>query len=150
MPAAQTPRTDAQAIAEAVRVRLEQDDPVMRALGIDIDRVAPGYARTTMTVRHDMINGVGVCHGGLIATLADTAFAFACNSHNETTLTSSLSIEFLAPGHAGDRLIAEARELWRRRHNGLYDVLVTNQDGVPIAAVRGRSHGLRGRRIVEG
>jgi acyl-CoA thioesterase len=98
-----------------------------------------------MTVRADMLNGHGTCHGGLVFALADSAFAFACNSHDVVTVASGCSIEFLAPAHEGDELIAEARERVREGRNGVYDVNVNRGDGAPIAAFRGRSASTRER-----
>ena len=97
-------KPDAQTVAEAVRDRMFENDAVSRGLGMNIEVIGPGYARVTMVVRPDMVNGFGLCHGGVITTLADTAFAFACNSHNELTLASGIFIEILNPGHVGDRI----------------------------------------------
>ena len=142
-------KPDAQTIAEAVRDKMFANDAVSRGLGMAIEVIAPGYSRVTMMVRPDMVNGFGLCHGGVITTLADTAFAFACNSHNELTLASGIFIEILNPGHVGDRLIAEAREVVVNGRLGLYDINVTNQHGKQVAAMRGRSHTMKGKHIVE-
>src|SRR2546429_8119863 len=99
-----------------------------------------GWARVAMTVRADMVNGHAVCHGGIVFALADSAFAFACNSHNESTLAAAASIDFLAAAREGDELTAEASELWRSRRNGLYEIIVSNQRGERIALARGRSY----------
>jgi len=96
-----------------------------------------------------MLNGFGLCHGGVITTLADTAFAFACNSYNELTLASGIFIEILNPGNVGDRLVAEAREVLINGRLGLYDIMVTNQHGKQVASMRGRSHTMKGKHIVE-
>ena len=124
-------------------------DAVSKGLGMTIEVIGPGYARVTMSVREDMVNGFGLCHGGVITTLADTAFAFACNSHNELTLASGIFIEILNPGNVGDRLIAEAREIVINGRLGLYDIAVTNQHGKQVAQMRGRSHTMKGKHIVE-
>jgi acyl-CoA thioesterase len=142
-------RPDPQTVAEAVRDRMFENDAASRGLGIAIEVIAPGYSRATMTVRPDMVNGFGLCHGGVITTLADTAFAFACNSHNELTLASGIFIEILNPCHVGDRLIAEAREVVINGRLGLYDITVTNQHGKQVAQMRGRSHTMKGKHIVE-
>jgi len=142
-------KPDAQTIAEAVRDKMFANDAVSRGLGMAIEVIAPGYSRVTMMVRPDMVNGFGLCHGGVITTLADTAFAFACNSHNELTLASGIFIEILNPGHVGDRLIAEAREVVINGRLGLYDIMVTNQHGKQVASMRGRSHTMKGKHIVD-
>lgn len=97
-----------------------------------------------MRVRPDMVNGHHVCHGGLVFALADTAFAYSCNSYNESTVAAAASIDFLAPAHEGDDLSAVASELWRTRRSGLYEITVTNQRGERIALFRGRSHRISG------
>ena len=97
-----------------------------------------------MQVRDDMTNGHGVCHGGIVFTLADSAFAFCCNSYNEATVAAAASIDFLAPAHAGDELTAEAVELWRTRRNGIYEITVTNQRAERVALFRGRSYRIDG------
>lgn len=101
-----------------------------------------------MTVRADMLNGFAICHGGFITTLADSAFAFACNSYNQLTVASGIVVDFLAPAHEGDRLLAEGREVSRTGSTGVYDIAVTNQHGKTVAVMRGRSHTLKGRHVV--
>ena len=142
-------RPDPQTVAEAVRDKVWASDAVSQGLGMHIDVIGPGYARVSMAVRPDMVNGFGLCHGGVITTLADTAFAFACNSYNELTLASGIFIEILNPGHVGDRLVAEAREVVINGRLGLYDIAVTNQHGKQVAQMRGRSHTIKGKHIVE-
>jgi phenylacetic acid degradation protein PaaD len=134
-----------QAIAERAAAALFAGDRAAQALGMKAGAVSPGTACVTMRVRADMLNGHGTCHGGLIFALADTAFAFACNSHNERTVAAAAAIDFLASAHEGDELVAEARELWRTRRNGIYEITVTRQDGERIALFRGRSHQLDGK-----
>lgn len=126
---------------------LYEKDSAAKAMGIEIVEVTPGGARLTMQVRADMTNGHRVCHGGLVFALADTAFAYACNSYGDNNLAAAASIDFLAPAHAEDALTATARELWRAGRSGLYEVDVTNQRGERIAIFRGRSHRISGQLI---
>ena len=139
--------SDAQQRAERVRAQMMQHDRVLATLGIAIDAIAPGRASVSMTVRDDMLNGFAICHGGLLTTLADTAFAYACNSHDEVTVASGLSVDFVAPAHAGDRLEAHAEERMQRGRTGVYDVTVRNQHEHVIALFRGRSHRIKGRAV---
>jgi acyl-CoA thioesterase len=134
----------AQQLAERVAEALYAIDKTSQALGISIVEVRPGYARASMRVRSDMVNGHRICHGGMVFTLADTAFAFACNSHNENTVAAAASIDFLVPSHEGDELTAVATEVWRSRRNGIYEITVVNQEGARIALFRGRSARLEG------
>ncbi len=115
-------------------------DAASQALGMRVVVVRPGYAQVAMAVRADMTNGHGICHGGLIFALADSAFAFACNSHGGKTVAAGATIDFLAPAHAGDELLATAIERSRSRRTGLYDVAVANGAGTVVALFRGRSH----------
>jgi acyl-CoA thioesterase len=115
-------------------------DTASKALGMQIDSVGPGTATLTMTVREDMINGWALCHGGLIASLADSAFAFACNSRGTVTVASGFDVTFLESARLGDELVAVAVERSLRGRSGLYDVTVTRaSDGTVIAEFRGRS-----------
>lgn len=139
---------DPQAIAEHVRSGMLANDRATQGLGIAITSIGPGRATLEMTVRADMLNGFDICHGGFITTLADSAFAFACNARNEMTVASGLSIDFLAPARAGDRLTAEAREVSLAGRTGVYDVSVRNQRGEAIAVFRGRSYCLKGKATV--
>src|SRR5438105_2596780 len=127
-----------QQTAELVRERMFADDRASKALGMQVIDIGPGRARLIMAVREDMLNGHAICHGGFIATLADSAFAFACNSYNELTLASGFSIELIAPGRLGDVLTAECVEVARTGRTGVYDAVVTNQRGERIAVFRGR------------
>jgi acyl-CoA thioesterase len=129
----------AQQLASQVAQTLYAIDKTSQALGIRIVEVRPGYARLAMAVRGDMVNGHGICHGGMVFALADSAFAFACNSYNENTVAAAASIDFLAPSRQGDELTAIASEVWRSRRNGIYEVTVINQEGARIALFRGRS-----------
>jgi acyl-CoA thioesterase len=124
-------------------------DRAARAWGIGIDRIEPGQATVSMTVREDMLNGHGICHGGLIFSLADTAFAYACNSYNQVALAQNCAITFLAKARAGDRLQATAAERAREGRNGIYDVRVTNQDGAVIAEFRGASRTVGGHLVAD-
>lgn len=134
----------------AVRDAMQAGDAVLRLLDLRVDGVSLGRASVTMTVRADMLNGFGICHGGLVATLADTAFAYACNAQGELTVASGFSIDLLAPAREGDLLTAEAQELSRSGRTGLYDIAVRNQRGEAIAAFRGRSYTMKGRAVVGG
>lgn len=139
---------DPQRVAEAVARGMFDKDPATQSLGMTVEAVGPGYARLTMTVRADMLNGFGICHGGFITLLADSAFAYACNSRNELTVAASIAVEFLTPVHEGDRLAAEAREVATAGRNGVYDITVSNQDGKMVAVMRGRSHTQKGKHVV--
>ena len=146
-PAADTPPTPQQA-ADRVRAGMFRSDRASKALGMQIASVQPGAAVLTMAVRDDMLNGHDICHGGLIATLADSAFAFACNSHGELTVASGFAIDLLAPARLGDVLTARCTEVSKARRTGVYDVDVTNQRGERIAVFRGRSHTMKGKPAV--
>lgn len=139
------PGDAAQAVADKVGADMHADDHVTRALGIRIVQMAPGYVRMTMTVRNDMLNSFRICHGGLITTLADSAFAYACNSYNRLTLAAGIAVDFLAPAKEGDLLTAEAKEISRNGRTGIYDVTVTNQNNEQVAVLRGRAHEVRNR-----
>jgi len=102
-----------------------------------------------MEVRADMVNGHGLCHGGIVFALGDSAFAFACNSHNDSTVAAAASIDFLAGAREGDELTAEATEVWRTRRNGIYEISVHNQHGERIALFRGRSYRIDGQVVSE-
>ena len=136
----QDPDARARATAQSMYAR----DHATRHLGIEIREVRAGYARMAMTVRAEMLNGHHVCHGGFIFTLADSAFAFACNSHNLNTVASGATIDFLAPGREGDVLTAQAQEQSLAGRTGVYDVVVTNQRDEKIVLFRGRSYRIKG------
>jgi len=114
------------------------DDPASRALGMALLELGPGHAVVAMTVRPNMVNGYDVCHGGLVASLADSAFALACNSRGVATVAAGFDVTFLAPSHMGDLLVATADERALRGRSGLYDVTVRRDDDV-VAEFRGRS-----------
>lgn len=131
---------DPQGVAERSTAQMMGGDRASAALGIEVLAVAPGAATVAMTVRDDMVNGWGLCHGGLLATLADTAFAVACNSRGRVTVAAGFDVSFLEAGRAGDRLVAEAREVTLRGRSGIYDVTVRREvDGASLAEFRGRS-----------
>lgn len=135
---------------DAVRDAMKTGDAVLQLLGLQLGAVGLGRASVSMTVRADMLNGFGICHGGLVATLADTAFAYACNAQGELTVASGFTVDLLAPAHEGDLLTADARELSRSGRTGLYDIEVVNQRGDRIAVFRGRSYTMKGRPVVGG
>lgn len=118
------------------------DDPASKSLGMALEHVAPGEARLSMEVRADMVNGHGMCHGGFIFTLADSTFAFACNTYNERVVAQHCAVTFLRPARLGMRLTAVAAERTRAGRSGIYDVTVTAPDGAVIAEFRGHSRGL--------
>jgi len=128
-----------QQLAEASAGRMYADDLASRGLGMEIESVAPGRAVLRMPVRADMVNGHDICHGGFIFTLADSAFAFACNTYGLVTVAKGASIEFVRPAQRGDTLRAEAKEISRGARTGIYDVEVRRQDGKLIACFRGSS-----------
>jgi len=138
-----------QAIAEAVRDRMFAEDAASRALGMQVEAVGPGFSSVSMLVRADMLNGFKTCHGGFITTLADSAFAFACNSHNEVTVASGIVVDFLAPVYEGDVLRAECREVALTGRTGVYDITVTNQHSKTVVVMRGRSHTIKGKAVVQ-
>jgi acyl-CoA thioesterase len=127
---------------EVVR-SLYEADLASQSLGIEIIDVAPGRVRIAMTVRADMVNGYGMCHGGIVFALADSAFAFACNSHGDPMVAAGASIEFLAPTPRGERVIATAAEVSRSARHGIYDVAVADASGTVLAQFRGRCARLR-------
>lgn len=134
----------AQMLAELAGKTMYARDPASQALGMTLDEIRPGYARMSMRVRGDMLNGHATCHGGYIFMLADSAFAFACNSHNFNTVGAGCSIDYLAPGREGDLLVAEAVEQALQGKTGVYDIKVRNQDGRTVALFRGKSHRVSG------
>jgi acyl-CoA thioesterase len=141
---------DAQAVAEAVRDAMARDDVASRMLGMRVTEIGPGRSTITMTVRADMLNGHHICHGGLITTLADSAFAFACNAYNEFTVAAGFDVNLLAAAHLNDQLTARAVEVSKSGRTGVYDISVVNAKGVPVAAFRGRSYTMKGKPVVAG
>jgi acyl-CoA thioesterase len=132
------------ALAAEVARRMWDDDRASQALGMELLEVRAGYARIRMPIRRDMTNGHGICHGGYMFLLADSTFAFACNSHNQRAVAASAEIHFLAPAHEGDVLTAEGVEQHLAGRSGLYDMRVTDQRGRLIAMFRGKSATIRG------
>ncbi len=134
----------AEALARACADAMWAQDLASQQLGMHIAEVGAGYATLTMTVRADMVNGHGMCHGGYIFTLADSAFAFACNSENFNTVAAGARIEFLAPAKCGEQLTARAVQCVQGRRTGVYDIEVTNEEGRTLALFRGNSHRIGG------
>jgi acyl-CoA thioesterase len=148
---AATPLTsaEAQSLAERVAGEMFARDRASQAMGMRISKVGPGRAELTMTVRADMLNGHATCHGGFIFTLADSAFAFACNSANLTTVASGCSIDFVTPAREDDVLTAIGQERSLSGRTGVYDIEVRNQRGETVALFRGKSHRVKGHVIGE-
>jgi len=130
-------------LARACAEAMWKDDEASQGLGMAIVDIRSGQATLAMTIRPDMVNGHNIAHGGFIFTLADSAFAFACNSHNERVVAAQGSITFIRPGKLGDRLVATAREVSKIGRSGIYDVRVTSDD-VVIAEFRGHSRSIGG------
>jgi acyl-CoA thioesterase len=130
---------DADALAHACAEAMWRDDRASAGLGMRLEAVGPGHARLSLTVGEAMVNGHGVCHGGFIFALADSTFAFACNSHGQHALAQHCSITFIRPAHLGETLTAEAVERTRGARAGIYDVQVTDVDGAVVAEFRGHS-----------
>lgn len=136
-----------QETAERVTATLWRNDYASQALGIRLIEVRAGYCRAEMQVRRDMLNGFGIIHGGMLTTFADTAMAFASNSHGEMAVATSLGIDFVASAREGETLSTEVRELSRTRRTGLYDATITAADGRLIATMRGRVQRLAGKPV---
>jgi acyl-CoA thioesterase len=134
-------------IARRAVQALFDGDRASQMLGMKVESCGPGHATVSMAVRPDMVNGHRICHGGLIFALADSAFAFACNSHGDNTVAAGAAIEFLAPGREGDVLRAIATERWRAGRAGVYEIEVRNQREETVALFRGRSHQIAGRLV---
>ena len=130
-------------LARACAHAMWQEDNACQGLGIELLRIGPGEAVMAMTVQPRMVNGHGIVHGGFIFTLADSAFAFACNSRNERAVAAQCNVAFVRPGRLGDRLVAVAREISRTGRSGIYDVRVTADDAV-VAELRGHSRTVGG------
>ncbi|MGI9133312.1 MAG: hydroxyphenylacetyl-CoA thioesterase PaaI [Rhodoferax sp.] len=133
-----------QALAEATATAMWPRDRVAQALGMTLLAIRPGYARLRMPVRADMVNGHHICHGGMIFSLADAAFAYSCNSYNLNTVASACHIDFLAPALENDTLEAEAVEQSLAGRTGVYDVTVRTSDGKTVAMFRGKSYRIQG------
>jgi acyl-CoA thioesterase len=135
--------------AEKSAAAMWAGDQASKWAGMEITRVDEGEAVLEMTIAEHHCNGHGICHGGVTFMLADSAFAFACNSRNQSTVAQHNSISFTAPGRLGDRLTAIAREVSLTGRSGIYDVTVTNQAGQKIAEFRGLSRAIKGRLFEE-
>ena len=131
-------------IAQKSAKAMWANDRASKFLGFEIVEVSEGEATLGMTVLEDHCNGHGICHGGIIFALADSAFAFACNSRNQATVAQHNTISYLAPGQLGDRLRAVAREVALKGRSGIYDVTVSTQTGTVIAEFRGNSRAIKG------
>jgi acyl-CoA thioesterase len=138
---------DPQELAEACAWAMWSEDIASQSLGMRIDAIAPGAATLSMMVTETMVNGHGLCHGGYIFTLADSALAFASNSYNQSAVAQHCQITFLAPGRLGDRLTAVSMERHRSGRNGIYDVTVRNQDGIVVAEFRGSTRTIEGQLV---
>ncbi len=138
-----------QQIAEASAAAMWNDDSASQRLGMKLDRIAPGEEVLSMTITEQMTNGHGMCHGGYIFTLADSAFAFACNSYNQRVVAQHCAVSYLEPVERGTRLTAHAREVSRRGRSGIYDVRVTNEAGTIVAEFRGHSRVIPGTHLRE-
>ncbi len=138
------PHDEAQALAQATADAMWPRDRTAQSLGMSLVSIAPGRALLAMLVRPDMVNGHHLCHGGMIFTLADTAFAYSCNSYNKNTVASACHIDFLAPAREGETLQAEAIEQSQSGRTGVYDITVRNQSGKTIALFRGKSYRIQG------
>ena len=139
-----TPSSDPAILARQAADAMYARDRATRQLGIELLEIGPGRARMRMKVREEMLNGHETCHGGFIFTLADSAFAFACNSHNLVAVAAACSIEFLAPARLGDALVAVAIEQALAGRSGIYDVRVETESGALVALFRGKSARVRG------
>jgi acyl-CoA thioesterase len=137
--------TDPDALARACAAAMWAEDRASPGLGMRLEEVGPGRAVLSMTIAETMVNGHGICHGGFIFTLADSAFAFACNSHGERAVAQHCAISFLRPGRSGESLRAEAVERIRNGRSGITDVRVTGADGDVVAELRGTSRLTGGR-----
>ena len=135
---------DATALARACADAMWKDDAASQSLGMTLVSVAPGQAVLAMTVTALMVNGHNICHGGYIFTLADSAFAFACNTYNQRTVAQHCAVTFLASAKLGDKLVARAVERQRSGRSGIYDVTVTREEGNAIAEFRGHSRTIEG------
>ena len=141
---------DPQSVAEATRDAMWRNDRASRWLGMVVKAVGPGSATVSMVVRNEMLNGHDICHGGLITTLADSAFAVACNAYNEVTVAAGFDVNLVAAARLDDVLTATAMQANKAGRTGVYDIVVCNQRGETVAMFRGRSYTLKGKPVVEG
>lgn len=141
-----TPDERARACADAMWA----DDHASRGLGMSINAVSAGTSSLSMTVAESMVNGLGICHGGFILTLADSAMAFASNAHGDHAVAQHIAVTYIRPAHLGERLVATAEERLRSGRNGMYDVRVTGGDGTVVAEMRGHTRLTGGKFFPEG
>lgn len=141
---------DAQTLAEVCANTMWLEDRASKGLGMNLERIAPGEAVLSMTVRKDMTNGHGICHGGFIFTLADSTFAFACNTYDQRTVAQQCAVTFLQPVREGETLTAHAVERNRAGRGGIYDVTVRDSANKVIAEFRGHSRTISGRLLDAG
>lgn len=137
-------------LARACAEAMWREDKATQHLGMKIEDIGPGRSRMSMVVRDYMTNGHKICHGGYIFTLADSAFAFACNTYNQNAVAQQCSVSFLAPVREGDRLTAVAREIHSQGRSGIYDIRVTREGGETVAEFRGHSRTIKGTHLPEG
>jgi len=137
------------ALSELIADKMAQNDHVLSLLGIEVEEVRTGFAKLSMTISEKMLNGFGIAHGGITFTLADTAFAYACNSRNRLTVAANCQVKFIKMVHQGDKLTATATERSLDDRTGIYDVSVEDQDGEVVAIFKGTSHGLDQRVVPE-
>ena len=137
------------ALAAACASAMFARDRAAQSLGMIVEEAREGYARVRMPIREDMVNGHAIAHGGMIFTLADTAFAYACNSRNVPYVALQVSISFTAPGRLGETLVAEGREITLAGRTGVYDISVRTESGTPVALFRGTCYRIRGTVIDE-
>ena len=135
---------NAEELARACADAMWAEDEASRGLGFELVSVGPGRSELAVTVNDRMVNGHKICHGGFIFTLADSAFAFACNTYNQRTVAQHCAITFLVAGKLGDRLTARAVERHRKGRSGIYDITVTRADGTVVAEFRGHSRTIEG------
>jgi acyl-CoA thioesterase len=135
---------DAHRLAQRAAEAMFSRDRASQDLGMKILEMGPGRAKLSMRVRGNMLNGHAICHGGFVFSLADSAFAFACNSHNRATVAAGATVDFLAAVREGEELYAEAIEVWRSKRTGVYEVTVTTSAGDKVALFRGRAHEIGG------
>ncbi len=135
---------DAAEIARLSADAMWADDHASKGMGMEVLDIGPGFARLGMTVTEVMLNGHGSCHGGFIFSLADSAFAFACNSHGQPAVAQHCAVTYVTPGRLGMRLVADAKERQRGERSGIYDITVRDETGTVIAEFRGHSRTLPG------
>lgn len=143
------PRLPPEVLAQRCASGMLEADAAVAFVGMKLEHIAPGAAAMSLTLRPEMMNSHGTCHGGFIFALADSTFAYACNSHNDVAVAQSCTITYINPAQAGDHLTAIAREVARRGRSGVYDIEVTDQTGQQIALFRGHSRTIKGKHIAD-